>query len=160
MAEKRRKQTEKRGKGEEYLAKIFTMLKKREELVFESKDSHFNNTEIRLLREIVLEKAQGNRLISTQLAKRLGVTRSAVSQIVNALEKRGVVQRVAAEDDRKIAYIEISAGVMEKYGQDITSVLKIVEKLVEKFGEEKFNTMFDLYNEFTDLTRTYIDEIR
>ena len=160
MAQKRKNVTVKRGKGEEYLTKIFTILKKREELVFESKDSHFNNTEIRLLREIVLEGAQGNRLISTQLAKRLGVTRSAVSQIVNSLEARDVVKRVAADDDKKIAYIEIADGVMEKYGQDLTSVLAIVEALVEKFGEEKFNMMFELYNEFTDLTKSYIETIK
>ena len=147
-------------KGEDYLSKIFVMLKKREELVFESKDSHFNNTEIRLLREIVLEGARGNRLISTQLAKRLGVTRSAVSQIVNNLEARGVVKRVAAEDDKKIAYIEIGDGVMEKYGQDIQSVIVLTETLVEKFGEEKFNLMFELYNDFTDMAKEYIQSVK
>lgn len=138
-------------KAKEYLGKMFSMLKKGEALVVVDKKAPFNNTEIRLLGEIVTERARGNRLISTELARRLGVTRSAVSQIVNRLEKEGVLKRVAAENDKKIAYVEISEGVVETYGKELQCVLSGVKELVQEFGEEKFNQMYELYDEFVTL---------
>lgn len=138
-------------KDKEYLGKIFSILKKQESLVVVDKKAPFNNTELRLLGEILAERALGNRLISTQLARRLGVTRSAVSQIVNRLEKNGVLKRVAAETDKKIAYIELSEGVVETYGKELKQALAFVGSLVEEFGEEKFNTMYALYDEFVTL---------
>ncbi|MFQ7077253.1 MAG: MarR family transcriptional regulator [Christensenellaceae bacterium] len=47
-----------------------------------------------LLGEVILAGYDGKRIISTQLVARLGVTRSAVSQMVNKLEARGIVRRV------------------------------------------------------------------
>lgn len=49
----------------------------------------FNNTEMRLIGTIILNDECGKKLISTQIADNLGITRSAVSQIVNKLEKKG-----------------------------------------------------------------------
>lgn len=75
-----------KARNEEYLGKIFTMLKKKEGVALTKVKSHFNNSEMRLLGEVILAGYDGKRIISTQLAARLGVTRSAVSQMVNKLE--------------------------------------------------------------------------
>lgn len=147
-------------KKEEYLAKMFSLLRKRESIIIADKKMHFNNTELRMLSEIISAKYEGKRLISTQLAKQLGVTRSAVSQIVNRLEAQGVVERVADEVDRKIAYIEISDEVLGAYGEDIQSCLDFISKLVEEFGEDKFNQMCELYEAFTELARKKIEETK
>ncbi len=139
------------GKEEEYLVRIFSLLKKRENIVFNDKKANFNNTELRLLSEIISANYENRRLISTQLAQMLGVTRSAVSQIVNNLENRGVVRRVADEVDRKIAYIEITEGIIEAYGEDVENCKKFVKEVVEEFGEERFFTMCNAYDEFIAL---------
>ena len=65
----------------------------------------FNNTEMQLIKEILRAKETGGRMISSRLAKVLGITRSAVSQMVSKLEAKNVVQRVPDDKDRKIAYI-------------------------------------------------------
>lgn len=146
------------GKNEEYLAKIFSILRKRDEIVIVDEKTYFNKTELRLLREIVSAKTEGNRLISTQLAKRLGVTRSAVSQIVNRLEARGVLTRVSDEKDRKIAYIELSDSIVKQYGEDISRSLTFIGKVVAEFGEDNFNRMYELFNSFVELTKTRLKE--
>lgn len=138
-------------KKKEYLTKAFSLLKKRELLVFNNQKTYFNQTELRLIGEVLTAKNQGKRLISTQLAKLIGVTRSAVSQIVNRLEERGVVKRVADDVDKKIAYIELTDGILEQYGKDLNSSTDFVWKLVNEFGEDKFNTMCDLFEKFVDL---------
>ena len=92
-------------KQREKLKKIFFIYKELDTVTQTSKNSMFNSTELQLLKELLLAKMDNERLISTQIAKRLGVTRSSVSQMVAKLEKQGVIYRKADEIDRKIAYI-------------------------------------------------------
>ena len=137
--------------NEKYLNKIFHLLKKRENVAITGKKGGFNDTELRLIEEILSAKVEGKRLISTQLATALGVTRSAISQIVNRLEERGVVKRVADDVDRKIAYIEVTDEILTQYQQEIKICADFAGGVVKKYGVEKFNTMCDMVNEFLDL---------
>ena len=148
------------GKNEEYLSKIFSILRKRDEIVIVDKKTFFNKTELRLIGEIVSAQTEGKHLISTQLAKRLGVTRSAISQIVNRLETRGVVIRVADEKDKKIAYVELSDSIAEKYGEDISRSLEFIGKVVKEFGEDKFNQLYELFVSFIELAKSRMKEER
>ncbi|MBQ8884963.1 MAG: MarR family transcriptional regulator [Clostridia bacterium] len=135
-------------KNEEYLGKVFSIFKKTEGMAFTKIRSQFNNSEMRLLGEVIMANYEGKRIISTQLAKRLGITRSAVSQMVNKLEARGVVRRVADEIDRKIAYIELSEKAEEAYRKEKEHYCEFIGEVVERFGEEKLDELFRLYNEF------------
>ena len=135
-------------KNEKYLHMAFTALKKCGHLELTPKTTHFNNTEMRLISEILDAKYKGERLISTQIAKKLGVTRSAISQIVNRLEAQGILQRVADEVDRKIAYIEITENALEMYGDDLKICVDFVGRVVERFGVEKVNNMCAAFEEF------------
>ena len=140
-------------KNERYLARLFSMLRNRENMLVVDKKVHFNNTELRMICEILAAKYENKRLISTQLAKLLGITRSAVSQIVNRLEERGIVKRVADDVDRKIAYIELSEDIVNLYREDLQQYLACVGTIVQEFGEDKFDTMCDLVEEFNRLTQ-------
>ena len=135
---------------EKYMYMLFSLMKKREDIVISDKKTQFNSTEIRLLFEILSAKHEGKRLISTRLASLLGITRSAVSQIVNRLEENGVVKRVADDVDKKIAYIEITDETLEIYRDDLAKCQDFIERVVQSFGEEKFQTMYSLLNEFID----------
>lgn len=138
-------------KKQEYLLKIFQMLKKREGIVIGDKKTHFNNTELRMIHELIVAKYEGRRLISSQLARILGVTRSAVSQIVNRMEADGVIVRIPDEKDKKIAYVELAESTLKTYEEDIATYTRFVDGLIEEFGKEKFDTMYELFNEFVDL---------
>ena len=127
---------------------LFELLKTREGLSLSDQKMNFNSTEIRLLAEVYAAKKEGKKFISTQLATLLGITRSAVSQIVNRLEARGAVRRVADEVDRKIAYIEMTEEILELYEEDLKVCKNFVCKVVDRFGEEKFEEMYRLFNEF------------
>lgn len=131
-----------------YLTAVFSMMRKRDSIIVADKKTRFNDTELRLLNEILSAKREGNRLISTQLATKLGITRSAISQIVNRLEESGVVKRVPDEVDRKIAYIEVTEETMDSYRADMKTCGAFVGRVVERFGEEKFQQMKSLLEEF------------
>ena len=141
--------TEKCATGnEKYLNDIFTIMKHMDNLTIADKRTRFNSTEMRMIGEIMASRYVGKRLISTQLAQLLGITRSAVSQIVNRLEAQNIVKRVADEVDRKIAYIEITEEALETYGDDLKICMDFVGCVVEKFGVEKFNNMCAAFEEF------------
>ncbi|MBQ8291149.1 MAG: MarR family transcriptional regulator [Clostridia bacterium] len=135
-------------KNEEYLAKVFEIMKRRDDFSLVAEEVPFNSTELRMLSEIVVAKKDGSRLISTQLAKRIGVTRSAVSQIVNRLEARGVVKRVPDAVDKKIAYIEIAPEIENTCGETLKQATSLIGKIVQRFGAEKLDTMCALFDEF------------
>lgn len=111
----------------------------------------FNNTEMQMMREIVSAKEEGRRVISSRLAKTLGVTRSAVSQMVNKLESRGVVCRVPDEKDRKIAYIELSECALDLYGELKKRVSHIMDVVIAKLGGKKVEAFIRDANEFVDV---------
>ena len=117
--------------SEEYLVKIFAMLKKLDKITIVKKKSELNNTELRLISEVIFSNSEGKRLISTQLAKKLNVTRSAISQIVNSLESRRIIKRVPDDVDRKIAYIELTDSAMDVYLQAKAMGVGFMSKLVE-----------------------------
>lgn len=158
MQENQRREMEKQFEHGEYLVKVFQMLKQQSSLTLVDKKTSFNHTELRMLSEILSAKYEGKSLISTQLAKRLGITRSAISQIVNRLEEQGVVTRIPDDVDKKIAYVEISENVLERYGDDIEKCNDFIGTAVAEFGEEKFRNLHELFLEFTELLQRKIQE--
>ena len=72
---------------------------------------------------------------------------------MNRLEERGVVKRVDDDVDRKIAYIELSEDIVKLYREDLQQYLTCVGAIVQEFGEDKFNTMCDLVEEFNTITQ-------
>ncbi|MBE5753636.1 MAG: MarR family transcriptional regulator, partial [Clostridiales bacterium] len=94
---------------------------------------------------------KGERLISTQLAKKLDVTRSAVSQIVKKLEKDGVIKRVPDEIDKKIAYIELTENSLDGYKKAKEEGEVFVGKLIENFGKNKLDSLLSLSEEFWEI---------
>lgn len=138
---------------EKYLVKLFSLLRNRENMIVMEKGAHFNNTELRMIREILAAQCENKRLISTQIAKLLGITRSAISQIVNRMEERGILQRVPDETDKKIAYIQLSENIMDMYKEDLHAALQFVSNVIEEFGVEKFDAMCALFDEFNAITQ-------
>ena len=110
----------------------------------------FNNTEMQLIKEILRAKETGGRMISSRLAKVLGITRSAVSQMVSKLEAKNVVKRVPDDKDRKIAYIELSDSARAQYEDMKDRVNAILSSVIGELGDEKVETFVKSAHEFVD----------
>ncbi len=131
-----------------YLLKLFCITKSMEGLELFSEARSLSRTEFRLIREILLEREKGNDIIASELARRLGVTRSAVSQIVTKLEGRGIVLREDAPKDKKIAYIRLSEHALSIFEEQCAFANEVIEKVVAKIGREKMDILIDGYTEF------------
>lgn len=89
-------------------------------------------------------------MISSRLAKVLGITRSAVSQMVSKLEAKNVVKRVPDDKDRKIAYIELSDTARAQYEDMKGRVNAILSSVIGELGDEKVETFVKSAHEFVD----------
>ena len=141
----RREKMSKITKEEKYLAKTCGLIRDLRRIEKNTRTDEFSEMEYALLNELVVLKIAGEKVISTQLAKRLNVTRSAVSQIVNNLEKQGVIKRVAVKNDKKSSYVELTeTGLTNGFAESKKRILNGVKQ----FGVEKFETLCALAREF------------
>ena len=136
--------------GSNLMQEMYAIGKRLEELKIFHRAMPFNNTEMRMMREIIAAKERGSRVISSGLAKLLGITRSAVSQMVKKLESKGVVRRVPDSRDKKIAYIELSDKARSIYEESRARVNGLLERIVAKLGAEKVEHFITGTNEFID----------
>ncbi len=142
-----------------FLREIYRINKRLEEIKIFDEKLTLNNTEMQMLREIIVAKESGRRLISSRLAKTLGITRSAVSQMVNKLESKEIVCRVPDVKDRKIAYIELSEKAMDIYNQMKERVNLFLQKIMERLGEGKIGNFLTSANEFLDVCGDVLQEM-
>ena len=136
--------------GSNLMQEMYAIGKRLEELKIFHRAMPFNNTEMQMMREIIAAKERGSRVISSGLAKLLGITRSAVSQMVKKLESKGVVRRVPDSRDKKIAYIELSEKARSIYEESRARVNGLLERIVAKLGAEKVEHFITGTNEFID----------
>ncbi len=145
----------------EYLVKLFETIKDLENIDFFLGTKRLSRTEFRLLREVILENNRGREIISSELARRLGITRSAVSQIITKLEERNVVRRMASATDKKIAYVRLSEASISVFNEQCSRANKLVERVVERFGEDRINELIDGYQQlaavFLEVRNEFLD---
>ncbi len=149
----RGRRIQERTENQKYLSAVFSIIKKRDAIAVSGKNNHYNDTELRLIGEILSARRDGERLISTEIALRLGITRSAVSQIVKRLEAEGIIKRVPDDVDRKIAYIELTKTALKEYEADMQTCAAFIGEVVQRFGEENFWQMCESISQFVELIK-------
>lgn len=135
----------------EYLLKLFHLVKDLGDIDFFWGKAKLSRTEFRILWEVANEQCEGRDIISSELARRIGITRSAVSQIVAKLEKNGIVKRVGSDYDRKIAYIRLTDEATETFVQQANEANEFAERVLAEFGKERLDKLLDESREFSEL---------
>ena len=135
----------------EYLLKLFHLVKDLGDIDFFWGKAKLSRTEFRILWEVANEQCEGRDIISSELARRIGITRSAVSQIVAKLEKNGIVKRIGSTFDRKIAYIRLTDEATETFLQQAQQANEFAERVLAEFGKERLDKLLDESREFSEL---------
>ncbi len=127
----------------EYLLKLFHLVKDLGDIDFFWGKAKLSRTEFRILWEVANEQCEGRDIISSELARRIGITRSAVSQIVAKLEKNGIVKRIGSTFDRKIAYIRLTDEATETFLQQAQQANEFAERVLAEFGKERLDKLLE-----------------
>ena len=86
----------------------------------------------------VLYLAQEERLSLTEIGRRVGVTTTNVTNLIDGLERDGWVQRQASEADRRVTYVELTPEGRERCDQLIPATARFTSQLFAALsGEEK-----------------------
>lgn len=135
----------------EYLVKLFRVIKDMENIDLFPIGARFSRTEFRLLREIVLETEKGKKIISSEISRRLGITRSAVSQIVTKFERENILKRVPSPTDRKITFVELTDSALAVFALQCSEANKLMKEVASRFGEDRLQKLIAEYDEFVSI---------
>ncbi len=95
-----------------------------------------------------------------QLASRLKLTTGAVTNLLDRLERRGVLKRQADPHDRR--KVIISASVKAMHGQDniYESIGETFDKLARSYSTRELEFLVEFYKQSIELTKQEIAKLR
>lgn len=87
----------------------------------------------------------------SELSARMGMSMPAVSQMLKSLQKKGLVTRTAATDDRRVVYVTLTPVGAEVFSQAIDRFLFQISTVANRFGEEKIQQISRLLADLSDV---------
>ena len=75
-----------------------------------------------------------------------------VSQMLNSLENKEMIERIMAKDDRRVVYVDLTVKGHALLDEAIRKFIIIVDQIMEEFGEEDTKTLIALLNKFYTIT--------
>ncbi len=137
--------------ADQILQDIFGIARKLDEIKVFHNILPFNNTELQFMKVIVLADEAGKRVISSDIARSLGITRSAVSQMVKKLEDEKIIVRVPAENDKKSSHVMLSPAARTAYERMKDYMNAFVQQIVDRVGYDEIRRFIDGMNKFIDI---------
>lgn len=81
-------------------------------------------------------KAENHQITMSELASILGVSPAAVSQLIAGFEKKGLLQRVHSNTDRRTVYIQIVPEAIEMFQEHMEEHVKNVYDYLDYLGSD------------------------
>ena len=138
------------------LREMFIIAKEWEEIKIFNRNFMLNNTELEIVTEVIGAETEGKKIISSEIAKMLGITRSAVSQIIKKLEDRDVLKRIPDDKDKKIAYVILGDKAIAVYEHIKEKLSKIVDRTLDRIG---CDTVESTLNNIKTLIKVFKEEL-
>lgn len=87
----------------------------------------------------------------SDLSKRLGLSNSTISGIVDRLEKQGYVERVRSKEDRRVVYVNVTSEFRENAKNNFHSIKDKIESKLDKVTEEDLDKILEGLNILKDI---------
>lgn len=115
----------------------------------------FNNldlsmSELKLLETIDVCSNENEHVNTSDLATKLKISKSAVSQSVNKLEKKGYLNKKLSLKDKKIGYLYLTDECKIKCGEKKAICENIIKRVVEELGEQNILELSALLNSLSN----------
>lgn len=136
--------------------KIYQVMQKFQKLGMNSKFAgEMPRSEIVMLKMINIDTSKTEGVTISTLSERLEITKSAVSQMINVLEDKGYVKRITTKSDRRIVYVRLTEMGEQSLEKSLQSLLKSLNQVFEKMGEEDTEILFRLLNKLYLIVSDY-----
>lgn len=101
-------------------------------------------------------KAENHQITMSELASIMGVSPAAVSQLIAGFEKKGLLQRVHSNTDRRTVYIQIVPEAIEMFQEHMEVHVKNVYDYLDYLGSDDCAHLRDILVK----TTKYMEEIK
>jgi DNA-binding MarR family transcriptional regulator len=88
-----------------------------------------------------------------EIAKRLGLTSGAVTNVIDRLVRAGLARRVADPKDRRKVIVEVDLARVEKTSHVYDSVAEAFRKLHEQYSIEELHFLIDYFKQSVEVTK-------
>ncbi|MCH5323649.1 MAG: MarR family transcriptional regulator [Eubacterium sp.] len=85
-----------------------------------------------------------------ELNSYLNYTKPNLSQTVNKLEDKGVVERTVLKNDRRVTYIRLTDQGLQMMNARKQCIVAKMEKVIQRIGEENIDAVINLFEKFTE----------
>ena len=110
--------------------------------------SHFglNSARYSLLRALYF--TDGHRLPQSEVARAMNVTSPNVTQLIDALEREGLVERVISESDRRVTYARLTPAGEQRCAELIPAMARFMQESCAPLTSEEMDLLTELLGRF------------
>jgi len=98
--------------------------------------SDLSRSELAMLKMLKLHSTATEGVTNSTLSELLEISKSAVSQMINALEDKTYVERVTTKHDRRLVYIRLTASGEQRLEQQLQALLQRMAEIFDRMGRE------------------------
>jgi len=91
-----------------------------------------------------LHFAGENRMTQTEIGRRMNVTSSNVTRLIDGLEQDGLVRRTADAADRRVTYVELTDEGRTVAERIVPAVVQFATDVAQEFSPEELQTLLGL----------------
>ncbi|SHF22559.1 transcriptional regulator, MarR family [Caldanaerobius fijiensis DSM 17918] len=82
----------------------------------------------------------------SDISKKLGLSNSTVSGIIDRLEKHGLVERIRSTEDRRVVYVRVTPDFKKTFQKYFSEAERRFEEAINKATPEELNKIFEGLN--------------
>lgn len=117
--------------------KIYEIMQKFQKARINAKTAReMPRSEMKMLKMIKINSSETEGVNISTLSELLEISKSAVSQIINALEDKGFVERITTKNDRRVVYVRLTESGEQCFAKVVEAFLQRMAQVFDKMGEE------------------------
>lgn len=127
--------------------------------LFDSNEkSDLSMSETKLIETIDIANKKGELVNTSDIANNLRISKSAVSQCISKLERKGYIRRKINLKDKKIGYLYLTDACKTKYEEKKAKCNDIVARVIKHLGEDKIYKISNLIEELNMIVENIKEE--
>ena len=115
------------------------------------KKANISCSELNVLKLLCESEKEEKKMNVTELAVALKITKSATSQLVSKLERKGFVKRKINLFDKKMYYISVTEEAKKGYEENIVKYNKVIEKVADEMGDKDSEELSKLLGKLSNI---------
>ena len=105
---------------------------------------------------LVRTRAHQGEMKISDLSKRMGLSNSTISGIVDRLERQGIVERIRSEEDRRVVWVNVTSDFRKTAKSHIHKVEEKFALMMNESTPEEIEKIYDGLNLLKNLMEKYL----